>query len=110
MANIARHGSDLAEMAYQRLKEIPGVAVYGPDKERGALVSFNIDAVHPHDVAQALDAVGVAVRAGHHCAQPLMRWLGVAATARASFYLYNDAEDVERLVDAIHSTKRYFER
>ncbi len=110
MANIARHGSDLAEMAYQRLKEIPGVAVYGPDEKRGALVSFNIDAVHPHDVAQALDAVGVAVRAGHHCAQPLMRWLGVAATARASFYLYNDADDVERLVDAIHSTKRYFQR
>ena len=110
MQNIASHGKRLAMTAYQRLKALPGVSVYGPNGERGALVSFNITGIHPHDVAQAFDAVGVAIRAGHHCAQPLMHWLGVGATARASFYLYNDDEDIDTLVDAIESTKRYFHR
>jgi cysteine desulfurase/selenocysteine lyase len=110
MDNIAMHGRNLGETAYQRLAEIPGVTVYGPASPRGALVSFNLDGIHPHDVAQSFDSIGVAIRAGHHCAQPLMRWLGVSATARASFYLYNDEEDVERLVSAVNQTKRYFTR
>ncbi len=110
MDHIDGHSRMLATTAYRRLQTIDGVTVYGPAGDRGGLVSFNLEGIHPHDVAQAFDARGVAIRAGHHCAQPLMRWLGVAATARASFYLYNDEEDVDALVEAIQSTKRYFRR
>ena len=89
----------LAGYALERLGEIPGVTLYGPPADRRAgIVSFNVEGVHPHDVAQFLDLDGVCIRAGHHCCQPLMRKLGVAATNRASFYLYNTPEDVDRLV------------
>lgn len=71
-------------------------------------MTFNIDGVHPHDVATVLDAEGIAVRAGHHCAQPLMKWLNVTATARASFYLYNTEEEIDALVSALKKTKEYF--
>ncbi len=110
MDNVGAYMSHLGALAFQRLQNLSGVTVYGPGPDRGPLVSFNIDGVHPHDVAQAFDAKGVAIRAGHHCAQPLMHWLGVNATARASFYLYNDIDDIDVLVDAIESTKRYFAR
>ena len=72
------------------------------------VISFNIKGVHPHDVATVLDAEGIAVRAGHHCAQPLMKWLDVSATARASFYLYNTEEDIDKLVEGLAKTKEYF--
>jgi cysteine desulfurase / selenocysteine lyase len=105
--NIEKHEHDLVQYALDRLSEVEGIKIYGP-KNRAGLVTFNIDEVHPHDVATVLDAEGIAVRAGHHCAQPLMKWLNVTATARASFYLYNTKEDVDALVKGINITKEYF--
>jgi cysteine desulfurase/selenocysteine lyase len=110
MATVAAHDRELAEEAYRRLQAIDGVQVYGPATPRTGLVAFNIEGVHPHDVAQVFDAEGIAIRAGHHCAQPLMRWLGVTATARASFGPYNGPEDLDALVRGILATKRYFSR
>ena len=90
----------------ERLAELPYVTVYGPPADRRAgILSFNIDGVHPHDVAQILDFEGVAVRAGHHCTQPLVRRLGVAATTRASFYLYSLPEEVDRMVEGLRKAK-----
>jgi cysteine desulfurase/selenocysteine lyase len=104
---IERHEHELLEYALGRLGELDWVTVYGPPPERRAgIVSFNVDGVHPHDVAQVLDWEGVAVRAGHHCTQPLMSRLGVAATTRASFYLYTLPEEVDRLVDGLHKVKK----
>lgn len=108
MENIHRHESRLAAYAEQRLAEIEGLTIYGPRNREVGLVTFNLGDVHPHDVATVLDAEGVAIRAGHHCCQPLMRWLEVSSTARASFYLYNTEEDVDRLVGALIRTKEYF--
>ncbi|KFF55519.1 cysteine desulfurase SufS [Bacillus stercoris] len=104
---ISRHEHKLAAYALERFSQLDGVTVYGP-KERAGLVTFNLDDVHPHDVATVLDAEGIAVRAGHHCAQPLMKWLDVTATARASFYLYNTEEEIDKLVEALQKTKEYF--
>ncbi|MEC3616211.1 cysteine desulfurase SufS [Bacillus stercoris] len=104
---ISRHEHKLAAYALERFRQLDGVTVYGP-KERAGLVTFNLDDVHPHDVATVLDAEGIAVRAGHHCAQPLMKWLDVTATARASFYLYNTEEEIDKLVEALQKTKEYF--
>ncbi|ADI25566.1 cysteine desulfurase [Geobacillus sp. C56-T3] len=104
---IAAHEHELAQYALSRMADIEGVTVYGP-KERAGLVTFNIDGVHPHDVATVLDAEGIAIRAGHHCAQPLMKWLGVTATARASFYLYNTKEEIDRFIAALQKAKEYF--
>ncbi|MCK9927387.1 aminotransferase class V-fold PLP-dependent enzyme, partial [Frankia sp. Mgl5] len=81
--------------------------IYGPQQNRSSLITFNLADIHPHDVATVLDSHGIAVRAGHHCAQPLMRWFKVTATARASFYLYNTEEDVEALVAGLKKTKEY---
>lgn len=108
MDRVFEHSLDLGEKAYNRLQAIPDVTVYGPKSPRSGLVAFNIGPIHPHDVAQVFDSRGVAIRAGHHCAQPLMHWLNVGSTARASFYLYNTEEDIEALVSAIEETKRYF--
>ena len=89
--------------------EVPGIQLYGPPPERRAgIASFNMDGIHPHDVAQVLDWEGVAIRAGHHCCQPLMARLGVAATNRASFYLYTVQEDVDRLVDGLLRARKVF--
>lgn len=104
---IAAHEHKLAQYALQRLSEVQGVTVYGPEKRAG-VVTFNCDDVHPHDVATVLDSEGIAVRAGHHCAQPLMKWLNVSATARASFYLYNTEEEIDAFVKALIKTKEYF--
>ncbi|KAF1678317.1 MULTISPECIES: cysteine desulfurase SufS [Bacillus] len=104
---ISRHEHKLAAYALERFRQLDGVTVYGPE-ERAGLVTFNLDDVHPHDVATVLDAEGIAVRAGHHCAQPLMKWLDVSATARASFYLYNTEEEIDKLVEALQKTKEYF--
>jgi cysteine desulfurase/selenocysteine lyase len=104
---IEAHEQELAAVALERLGEIPGVVLYGPPADRRAgIVSFNVEGIHPHDVAQVLDSEGVAIRAGHHCCQPLMARLGVAATNRASFYLYSVPEEVGRLVDGINKARR----
>lgn len=104
---IEAHEHELAEYALAALAELPWVTSYGPPADRRAgIVSFNVDGVHPHDVAQVLDFEGVAIRAGHHCCQPLMRKLGVAATNRASFYLYTVPEEIDRLVAGLHRVKQ----
>ncbi|MEX3615046.1 cysteine desulfurase [Paenibacillus glucanolyticus] len=108
MDAIEQHETQLAAYAMNRMSEIEGITIYGPRERKVGLVTFNLGDVHPHDVATVLDAQGIAIRAGHHCCQPLMRWLKVSSTARASFYLYNTVEDVERLVSALIQTKEYF--
>ncbi|MFD7522758.1 cysteine desulfurase [Paenibacillus chitinolyticus] len=105
---IADHDASLTAYALERMLEIEGLNVYGPRNNRVGLVTFNLGDVHPHDVATVLDAEGIAVRAGHHCCQPLMRWLEQSATARASFYLYNTEDDIDRLVQGLLKTKEYF--
>ncbi|MGN7299374.1 cysteine desulfurase [Ferdinandcohnia sp. SAFN-114] len=105
--NILAHEHKLASHAIERLSQVEGLTIYGP-KHRAGVVTFNIEDVHPHDVATVLDAEGIAVRAGHHCAQPLMKWLKVSATARASFYLYNTEEEIDKLVEGLIKTKEYF--
>ncbi len=105
---IAQHESRLSNYALKRLRDVEGLTIYGPAERHVGLVTFNLDDVHPHDVATVLDSQGVAIRAGHHCCQPLMRWLKASATARASFYLYNTEEDIDALVSALIQTKEYF--
>jgi cysteine desulfurase / selenocysteine lyase len=106
---IASHEHELTTYALGRLSEIPGIRLFGPPPDRRAgIVSFAFDDVHPHDVAQVLDWEGVAVRAGHHCCQPLMAKLGVAATTRASFYLYTIPEEIDRLVEGLHRVRKVF--
>ncbi|MFC0270903.1 cysteine desulfurase [Metabacillus herbersteinensis] len=104
---IEKYEHELASYALDKMSQIEGITIYGP-KNRAGLVTFNIEDVHPHDLSTVLDAEGIAVRAGHHCAQPLMKWLNVSATARASFYLYNTEEEVDKLVAGIIKTKEYF--
>ncbi|SFB12495.1 MULTISPECIES: cysteine desulfurase [unclassified Bacillus (in: firmicutes)] len=108
--NIEAHEHKLAAYALDKMSSIDGMTIYGPKDpaKRAGLVTFNLADVHPHDVATVLDAEGIAVRAGHHCAQPLMRWLKASATARASFYLYNSEEDIDKLVEGLVKTKEYF--
>jgi cysteine desulfurase / selenocysteine lyase len=108
MENVREHERRLGEYAYRRLLEIEGIAIYGPEKDRTGLVSFSLPDVHPHDISQLLDEEGVAIRSGHHCAQPLMRRLGVAATARASFYLYNTEAEVDALLEALQGAREFF--
>ena len=104
---IHAHECALVAESREALRSIPGVTLYGPEDSAG-IVSFNVDGVHPHDTATILDDAGVAVRAGHHCAQPLMRWLGVEATARASFAAHSDSSDIAALVRGIEQVKRVF--
>ena len=106
---IFRHGAELTEYADEMLSEVPGLTRYGPrGPNQLGIVSFNLAGVHPHDVGTIVDRCGVAIRAGHHCCQPLMRSLKVAATARASFYLYNTRDDVDALVAALGEVNRIF--
>jgi cysteine desulfurase/selenocysteine lyase len=106
---IEQHEHDLVVYALDRMSELPGLTLYGPPADqRAGIVSFNVDGVHPHDVSQVLDYEGVAIRAGHHCCQPLMARLGVAATNRASFYLYTVPEEIDRLVDGLHKVRKVF--
>jgi len=110
MESVQAHGRALMAYALERMGEVPDLRLLGPRSldERSGVVSFTLADVHPHDLATILDGAGVAIRAGHHCTQPLMRRLGVAATARASFYLYNTREDVDRLIEALHHARALF--
>ncbi|MDG4958516.1 cysteine desulfurase [Lactococcus lactis] len=107
---IHQHEIELIDYLMPKLQEIEGLKIYGPkdNVKRGGLIAFNIEGLHPHDVATALDMEGVAVRAGHHCAQPLLNYLETPATARASFYLYNTKEDCDKLVESLKKTKEFF--
>jgi cysteine desulfurase/selenocysteine lyase len=110
MENIRAHEKQVTAYAIERLSALPEVTIYGPKnaEERVGVVSFNYGDIHPHDVSQVLDQHGVAVRASHHCAQPLMRRLDCAATARASFYLYNTPQEVDALFYALEEAGRFF--
>ncbi|MEW4307613.1 cysteine desulfurase [Rossellomorea marisflavi] len=110
LSNIEAHEHRLSAYALEKMSAVEGMTIFGPQDpaQRAGLVTFNIDDVHPHDVATVLDSEGIAVRAGHHCAQPLMKWLNVSATARASFYLYNTEEEIDRLVAGLVKTKEFF--
>jgi cysteine desulfurase / selenocysteine lyase len=109
MDRIADHEKQIIAYALERLDEVPGLHVLGPEaKMKGGVASFTFDGVHPHDVAQVLDRSGIAVRAGHHCAMPLHEKFNIPATTRASFYLYNTLEEVDRLIDGIYTVKQYF--
>lgn len=109
MDAVHAYEQELTEYALERLEEVPGVQVFGPSADKkGGVASFVLDGVHPHDVAQILDSYGVAVRAGHHCAQPLHIKFGLTATSRASFYLYNTRAEVDRLIEALYHVKEIF--
>jgi cysteine desulfurase / selenocysteine lyase len=106
---IQAHEHEMTAYALDRLSELPWVKIFGPPLERRAgIISFDVEGVHPHDVAQILDLQGVAIRAGHHCTQPLMHRLGVAATNRASFYLYTIPEEIDQLVEGLHAVRKVF--
>lgn len=112
-SRIAAHENNLTKLGFEMLSAEKGVKVYGPitqGKPQGALLSFNVDGVHPHDLATVADSVGVQIRSGHHCAQPLLRHLGIPSTARASFGLYSDVTDLELLVRAIREARKIFAR
>lgn len=110
MDNIHAHEKKLTERALRQLKEIPGLRIIGPEttENRGGAISFTVDGVHPHDLGQVLDDHGVSIRVGHHCAWPLHRACGAQSTARASFYLYNTEEEVDKLVEAIKAAREFF--
>jgi cysteine desulfurase/selenocysteine lyase len=112
MDNVRQHEIELTGYALDRLHDTPDITVYGPRDahDRTGVVSFNVDGVHPHDAGTILDEYGVAVRAGHHCCQPLHRSLDVAATLRASFYVYNTLEEVDALIDALNAARRVYQR
>jgi cysteine desulfurase/selenocysteine lyase len=109
MDDIAAHEHAITEYALERLEEIPGVKLFGPSADKkGGVAAFTLQGVHPHDVAQIVDGLGVAVRAGHHCAQPLHEKFNIEATSRASFYLYTTKDEVDKLVEGIYKVKEYF--
>jgi cysteine desulfurase / selenocysteine lyase len=108
MDNVAAHEADLLAYATTAISEIPGVRVIGTAKEKSGVLSFVMDGIHPHDVGTVLDQEGIAVRTGHHCAQPVMEWFGVEATVRASFGLYNTKQEVDALVGGIQKVKEVF--
>jgi cysteine desulfurase / selenocysteine lyase len=110
MANVRTHELELLDYALEQLPGVPGLTAYGPDdlNQRSGVISFTLGDIHPHDVAAILDGENIAVRAGHHCAQPLMKELGVVATTRASFYVYNTRDDVDRLIAGLHKANTIF--
>jgi cysteine desulfurase/selenocysteine lyase len=108
MENISSHEQELLNYATERLNEVDGITIYGEAQHKAGIISFTLDKVHPHDIATIVDSRGVSVRAGHHCAQPLMDWYGVAATTRASFGMYSNKQDVDALVDGIKYVKEIF--
>ena len=106
--NITNYENTLLEYANKKLNEIPQIEIHGSPSNKGAIISFNLNNIHPHDVAHILDTYGIAIRAGHHCAQPIMNKLNVAATNRISFYIYNTLEEIDKLVDGIRKTVDLF--
>jgi cysteine desulfurase/selenocysteine lyase len=112
MPKVRAHEVEVTAYALDRLASVPDVSVYGPlnAEARTGVVSFNLDGVHPHDAGTILDEAGIAVRAGHHCCQPLHRALDVAATLRASFYVYNSRDEVDALVDALATARKVYQR
>ena len=110
MDNVEAHEKELLAYATERLGGIRGMKIYGTSANKGGIVSFNLEGIHPHDVATVLDSEGIAVRAGHHCCQPLMKRFGVAATARASFYIYNTKEEIDELCEGLDKVKKVFKR
>jgi cysteine desulfurase/selenocysteine lyase len=109
MDAVAAHEREIITYALERLEEVPGVKVFGPSAgKKGGVAAFTLEGVHPHDVAQIVDRYGVAVRAGHHCAQPLHERFGIQATTRASFYIYSLQEEVDKLIEGIHQVKKVF--
>ena len=108
MDNIHNIENSILEVANEKLSAIEGLKIFGNPEKKGAVISFELDGVHPHDLAQILDEHNVAVRAGHHCAQPIMKKLKVSATLRASFYIYNTEEDIDQLVSGLNSAKIFF--
>jgi cysteine desulfurase/selenocysteine lyase len=105
---IAAHEHELLAYATERVGALPGVRLVGTAREKASILSFALGDVHPHDIGQVLDHEGVAIRAGHHCAQPVMQRFGVPATARASFALYNTRDEVDTLVQALHRVRQVF--
>ena len=108
MQSIADYEKKLHNYGKEKLQNIPEISIYGEAKEKGAVISFNIDKIHPHDVAHILDTFGIAIRAGHHCAQPIMKRLSVPATNRASFYIYNTFTEIDSLIDGLTKTVALF--
>lgn len=108
MEEVYRHEQELVRYALKVLREVDGITIYGPDSPRGGVIAFNLGELHPHDLATFLDQEGIAIRVGHHCAQPLTRWLKVPATARASFYVYNLPEEVDALARGLEHAKEFF--
>ncbi|MEZ2457919.1 cysteine desulfurase [Salinicoccus roseus] len=104
---ILEYEQKLVNYALESMNAVEGIEIYGPESRAG-LITFNLEDVHPHDLATALDSEGIAVRAGHHCAQPLMKWLGVSSTARASFYIYNTTEEIDSFIESLKRTKEFF--
>ena len=104
---ILEYEQELVNYALESMNAVEGIEIYGPESRAG-LITFNLEDVHPHDLATALDSEGIAVRAGHHCAQPLMKWLGVSSTARASFYIYNTTEEIDSFIESLKRTKEFF--
>ncbi len=108
MSNVETHENSLTDYALKKLNEINGIRIHGSAPNRGGVISFNVDGIHPHDLAQFLNEDNIAIRVGHHCAQPLLKTLGETATARLSFYIYNDERDVDKFCASIETIKRYF--
>ncbi len=108
MSNVETHENSLTDYALKKLNEINGIRIHGSAPNRGGVISFNVDGIHPHDLAQFLNEDNIAIRVGHHCAQPLLKTLGETATARLSFYIYNDERDVNKFCASIETIKRYF--
>ena len=110
MDNVRQHEIELTKYAIDEFSKVPGLQIYGTKdiKKRGGVISFNFADVHPHDVAQIIDAEGIALRSGHHCAQVLMERLDVAATSRASFYIYNTYDDVDALINSLNIVAKVF--
>ena len=108
MANVHAHEKELTDYAIGKLNNIEGMRIHGSPKDRGGEISFNLENIHPHDLAQFLNEDNIAIRVGHHCAQPLLNTLGETATARISFYIYNDISDIDKFCQSLGSIRDYF--
>jgi len=108
MDQVWRHEQEITQYALSELKNLPNIRLFGPETNRAGVISFCLDDIHPHDIATVLDQYGVAIRTGHHCAQPLMRRFGIPGTARASFYIYNTLQEVDKLIQALYKTREFF--